>query len=107
MIPGGPHDMPPMGPPNMNQGPPPGPPMMPNFGQGEGPPNPGMMPPGGGSSGNNFYDNFYQQQQVMSIDGRDGEFIWYFNFGFVNSEHAKAQVAFKHLLDVFIQIDFK
>lgn len=92
MIPGGPHDMPPMGPPNMNQGPPPGPPMMPNFGQGEGPPNSGMMPPAGGSSGNNFYDNFYQQQQVMSIDGRDGEFIWYFNFGFVNSEHAKAQL---------------
>lgn len=90
--------MPPMGPSNMNQGPPSGPPMMQNFGQGEGPPNPGMMPPGGGSSGNNFYDNFYQQQQVMSIDGggRDGEFILYFNFGFVNSDFMQNYFMQKH-----------
>lgn len=84
MGPCGPHDRPPMGPSNMNQGPPSmgtGPPMMQNFAQGEGPPNPGMMSPGGGSSGNNFYDNFYQQQQAMSIDGsgRDGELMFHFN----------------------------
>lgn len=82
---GGPHDMHPMGPSNMNQGPPSmgtGLPMMQNFGQGDGPPNQGMMPPGGGTPGSNFYDNFYQQQQAMSIDGsgRDGELILYFNF---------------------------
>lgn len=49
--------------------------MMQNFGQGDGPPNQGMMPPGGGTPGSNFYDNFYQQQQAMSIDGsgRDGD----------------------------------
>lgn len=66
--------MPPMVPSNMNQGPPLGPPMMQNFGQGDGPPNQGMMPPGGGS-GANFYDNFYQQQQAMTVDEdeRDGK----------------------------------
>lgn len=65
MAPNGPHDLPPMGPPNMNQGPPG---MMQNFGQGEGPPNQGLMPPGGGSA-RNFYDNFYQQQSI----GKEGE----------------------------------
>lgn len=69
MPPNGPHDMPPMGPPNMNQGPQGA---MQNFGSGEGPPNPAMMPPGGGSA-RSFYDNFYQQQQSIGNEGGDGE----------------------------------
>lgn len=69
MPPNGPHDMPPMGPPNMNQGPQGA---MQNFGPGEGPPNPAMMPPGGGSA-RSFYDNFYQQQQSIGQEGGDGE----------------------------------
>lgn len=63
MGPNGPLDMPPMGPPNMNQGPP-----VMHFGTEEGPPNPAMMPPGG----RNFYENFYQQQQSMGTDGEEG-----------------------------------
>lgn len=69
MAPNGPHDLPRMGPPNMNQ-PPPG--MMQNFGPGEGPPNQAMMPPGGVSA-RNFYDTFYQQQQGIGQEGGDGE----------------------------------
>lgn len=62
MGPNGPHDMPPMGPPNMSQGPP----MMQKFPQGEGTTN---QAPGG----LNFYDNFYQQQQSMGTEGGEGE----------------------------------
>uniref|UniRef100_A0A4W5JKW7 Zinc finger CCCH-type containing 4 n=1 Tax=Hucho hucho TaxID=62062 RepID=A0A4W5JKW7_9TELE len=73
--PGGPGGPPPrfpppgMMPPDMSMGPPPpmgpgGPPMMPGFGPEGGP----MMPPGP-PPGGNFFDNFFNQQQDMNMDG--------------------------------------
>ncbi|KAL0972970.1 hypothetical protein UPYG_G00197150 [Umbra pygmaea] len=73
--PGGPGGPPPrfpppgMMPPDMSMGPPPpmgpgGPPMMQGFGPDGGP----MMPPGP-PPGGNFFDNFFNQQQGMSMEG--------------------------------------
>uniref|UniRef100_A0AAQ5ZPL9 Zinc finger CCCH-type containing 4 n=1 Tax=Amphiprion ocellaris TaxID=80972 RepID=A0AAQ5ZPL9_AMPOC len=59
-------DMQNMGPPpNMGPG---GPPMMGGFAPGEGPPHGGAMPPGP-PQGGNFFNNFYNQQEGMKMEG--------------------------------------
>jgi len=63
----------------MNQGPPSigpgGPPMMGGFGSGEGPPHGGAMPPGPPQGGGNFFNNFFNQQEGMKMEGvvQEGE----------------------------------
>lgn len=57
------------GPPNMGPG---GPPMMGGFAPGDGPPGP--MPPGP-PQGGNFFNNFFNQQDEMQMEGvvQEGE----------------------------------
>lgn len=59
-------------PPNMGPG---GPPMMGGFPPGEGPPHGGAIPPGGPQGGGNFYNNFYNQQEGVKMEGvvQEGE----------------------------------
>lgn len=54
------------GPPNMGPG---GPTMMGGFGSGDGAPHAGVMPPGPPQGGGNFYDNLYNQQEGVKMDG--------------------------------------
>lgn len=60
---------------SLNQPPcPGGPPMMGNFGPGDGPPHPAIGPPGPPNEGN-FFNNFFNQQDDMKMDGvvQEGE----------------------------------
>uniref|UniRef100_A0A7N8Y709 Zinc finger CCCH-type containing 4 n=1 Tax=Mastacembelus armatus TaxID=205130 RepID=A0A7N8Y709_9TELE len=54
------------GPPNMGPG---GPPMMGGFVSGDGPPHAGTMPPGPPQAGGNFFNNFFNQQEGMKMEG--------------------------------------
>lgn len=59
----------------LNQPPcPGGPPMMGNFVPGDGPPHPAIGPPGPPGEGN-FFNNFFNQQDDMKMDGvvQEGE----------------------------------
>lgn len=53
------------GPPNMGPG---GPPMMGGFASEDGRP-PGVMPPGPPQGGGNFFNNFFNQQDGMNMEG--------------------------------------
>lgn len=43
--------------------------MMGGFAPGDGPPHPGVMPPGPPQGGGNFYNNFFGQQDGMKMEG--------------------------------------
>lgn len=60
------------GPPNMGPG---GPPMMSGFAPGDGPPHPCIGPPGPPQGGGNFFNNFFNQQDGMKMEGvvQEGE----------------------------------
>lgn len=60
------------GPPNMGPG---GPPMMGGFAPGDGPPHGGAMPPCPPQGGGNFFNNFFNQQDGMAMEGvvQEGE----------------------------------
>lgn len=59
-------------PPNMCPG---GPPMMGSFVSGDGPPHPGIGPPGPPPNEGNFFNNFFNPQDDMNMDGvvQEGE----------------------------------
>lgn len=50
-----------------------GPPMMGGFPPGDGPPHPGGMPPGPSHAGGNYFNNFFNQQDGMKMEGMGQE----------------------------------